>query len=304
MKYFIVTVDTEGDNLWEYKKGNIITTENSLFIPRFQALCEQYNLKPVWLTNYEMVCDERYVDYIKSKSENGLCEIGIHVHAWNNPPHFELQQKYNGNPYLIEYPDKIMHDKFASTYNLIIEKFGIVPKSHRAGRWAMDKRYFKLLNDFDIRIDCSVTPGINWNNIPGETMMGTDYSKYSSQPFFIDNVLEVPMTIIKTYFSKRGSICHKIKVLLNGENVWLRPASSTLNEMKQICKTAFFNSNQDYVEFMVHSSELMPGGSPYFKDEKSINQLYIDLEELFAYVKDLGFEGITLDGYYNKINNL
>ena len=74
--------------------------------------------------------------------------------------------------------------------------------------------------------------------------------------------------------------------------------------MKQICKNAFLGSNQDYVEFMVHSSELMPGGSPYFKDERSINQLYIDLEELFTYVKHLGFEGITLNEYYNKINNL
>ena len=51
---FIITLDTEGDNLWE--SGPVITTQNTRFLPRFQALCEKYSFKPVWLTNYEMAC--------------------------------------------------------------------------------------------------------------------------------------------------------------------------------------------------------------------------------------------------------
>lgn len=31
-KYFIVTVDTEGDNLWNYRMGDAITTENGIKI--------------------------------------------------------------------------------------------------------------------------------------------------------------------------------------------------------------------------------------------------------------------------------
>ena len=69
MKYFIITVDTEGDNLWHYKKGQKITTENTLFIPRFQELSNKYGFKPVWLTNYEMSCDDRYVEFIKHMME-------------------------------------------------------------------------------------------------------------------------------------------------------------------------------------------------------------------------------------------
>lgn len=40
MKYFIITVDTEGDNLWEYVAGKEIGTENAKFLQRFQTLCE------------------------------------------------------------------------------------------------------------------------------------------------------------------------------------------------------------------------------------------------------------------------
>jgi hypothetical protein len=39
---------------------------------------------------------------------------------------------------------------------------------------------------------------------------------------------------------------------------------------------------RSYLEFMLHSSELMPGGSPAFPDRESIEALYRDLEALFA----------------------
>lgn len=48
---FIITIDTEGDNLWQNHK--YIATENVHFLPRFQTLCEKYLFKSVYLTNYE-----------------------------------------------------------------------------------------------------------------------------------------------------------------------------------------------------------------------------------------------------------
>ena len=52
--------------------------------------------------------------------------------------------------------------------------------------------------------------------------------------------------------------------------------------------------------FMIHSSELMPGGSPNFKDENSIENLYIDIESIFSYAKSKGYVGITLREYYDR----
>ena len=43
-------------------------------------------------------------ELLKGYLAKGKCEVGIHVHAWNNPPLYYLDAKYNGNPYLIEYP--------------------------------------------------------------------------------------------------------------------------------------------------------------------------------------------------------
>ena len=41
---FLVTIDVEGDGLWE--KPRQVETRNAAFLPRFQMLCERYGLRP------------------------------------------------------------------------------------------------------------------------------------------------------------------------------------------------------------------------------------------------------------------
>jgi len=297
MKKFIITVDTEGDNGWGYHDGDVVKTENTLYIPRFQELCEKYGFKPVYLTNYEMICDDRFVDYIKPKALAGLCEIGIHVHAWNNPPLCALDRKYDGNPYLIEYPADIMRKKFAVTYNLIKERIGIAPVTHRAGRWVMNDEYFRILEEFKIQVDCSFTPGISWATTPGATVAGgSDYSREKNGVKKIGKVLEVPVTVMNLRQGD-GTLKRKIKYLIKGHQIWLRPAASSLNDMKRVINNS---KAYDYVEFMIHSSELMPGGSPYFINQADIDQLYYDMENLFIYAKQKKYSGKTLKHYKDE----
>ena len=298
MKKLIITIDTEGDNLWSKRKEDAVETENSLFIPRFQELCEKYGFKPVYLTNYEMISDDRYVNYIKPKALAGLCEVGIHIHAWNNPPYYPLEGPYSGLPYLIEYPFDVMKEKFAVTYNLIKEKIGMPPLSHRSGRWAMNDDYFKLLEEFDVKVDCSYTPGIFWNTDPGVTVpCGSDYTTSPQSSFMVGNVLEVPTTNRRTRMSVEGTLKHRVEVFLRGKMVWLRPASVSLKEMINLINRVNKEPNTDYLELMLHSSELMPGGSPYFKDMASIEELYHTLECLFSQVKELKYQGCRLCDY-------
>ena len=79
LKYFIITIDTEGDSLWDWKEGRTITTGNSQYLDRFQQLCNAYNFKPVWLSNWEMINDDKYVKFIKKNLKNNMCELGMHI---------------------------------------------------------------------------------------------------------------------------------------------------------------------------------------------------------------------------------
>jgi hypothetical protein len=53
------------------------------------------------------------------------------------------------------------------------------------------------------------------------------------------------------------------------------------------------DEGRPYAQFMIHSSELMPGGSPTFRGTDDIQKLYDDLEALFDSVEDR-FVGTTL----------
>ena len=301
-RYFIITVDTEAEGGWSWKPGEHIYTENSLYIPRFQELCERYKFPPVYLTTWEMANEPRFIGRAIEWEKSGNCEIGIHLHAWSNPPQISIKREYLEADYLIEYDYDQMYSKFQLLHDFLTNKIGHIPYSHRAGRWAMDDRYFKLLKDFDIKIDCSVTPGIDWSNNMGSYLGGPDYSNALANISFINGVFEVPMTIRHMHTCGIGSLKHRIKSLVKGKNVWLRPAGQSTHELKSLIRRVYQDSDIDYLEFMIHSNELMPGGSPYFKTKSYIENLFNQIESIFKYVTTLGYQGITLKEYYDIKN--
>ena len=306
-KYFIITIDTEADNQWDL--NHPITTENAKYLPRFQELCERYGFKPVWLTNYEMAMDDDFVSYMKPKQEAGLCEIGMHLHAWYTPPEYKLAKVSEGREYLIEYPEDIMDAKIATMTELITERFGARPVSHRAGRWAMDDRYFKLLEKHGYLVDCSVTPGMNWSGHMGVTGVGgSDYSDAPISPYMIgEKLLEVPLTIRNVnIFDKRmargaRSYLSECKKLVWGRKQWLRQDNtlSWIGNLRLVEKVSKENDT-DYLMFMIHSSELMPGGSPTFSTNEDIEWLYDTLDTILKKISELGYKGIILKDYYEN----
>lgn len=303
MKNFIITVDTEGDDLWHYHNGQNISTRNAAYIHRFQDMCQKFGFKPVYLTNYEMISCDEYVRYVRDIAHAGLCEVGIHIHAWNNPPLYKLDKAITDNPYLIEYPEEVMREKFSVTYNLICEKIGIPPVSHRAGRWAMNDSYFQILKEFNILVDCSHTPHIDWSHNMGAYVGGSDYRSVSEYPTIIRGVLEVPVTV---YPSRELNKMNLIDTLyhiwkfksLPYKKIWLRPAQASLEDMIKMVEIYSSKPQYDYLEFMIHSSELMPGGSPYFSNQNEVDYLYEVMEKVFSYAKKMKYEGITLKDYY------
>lgn len=302
MKHFIITIDTEGDNLWEYRHGSVITTENSQYIPRFQELFERYGFIPTYLTNYEMAQDERWVAYGKQKAKEGKCEIGMHIHAWNSPPDYPLEDKYGGNPYITEYPVDIMQSKVAYIRQILEDRFEVDITSNRSGRWATNDDYFRILAEEGVTVDCSVTPQLDLSGIPGRSSnTGNDYRACPVGPYILrEGLIEVPMTTRKVRRCRNGSFKHRIKTLIVGDDMWLRPLRGKLDELTALTETAE-KDNCGYLEFMLHSSELMPGGSPYFKDKESVDRMYSVLDAYFAYLTDKGYKGISLTGYADLI---
>src|SRR5688500_4964789 len=101
MKAFLITIDTEGDNLWSRPRKN--TTVNSRFLPRFQDLCERFGYKPTYLTNYEMARCPVFQEFGADVLRRNSAEIGMHLHAWDSPPVVPLTSDDSAqHPYLFE----------------------------------------------------------------------------------------------------------------------------------------------------------------------------------------------------------
>lgn len=295
---FIITVDTEGDNLWARPRE--ITTRNAEYLPRFQSLCEHFGFKPVYLTNYEMAMSGMFVEFARDLLARDAGEIGMHLHAWNSPPLAPLTtDDFLHQPYLIEYPDRAMREKIRTITGLLEERFERKMISHRAGRWAFDGRYAQMLIDEGYRVDCSVTPGVDWGANPGDPdgSGGSDYSDFPDHPYFLDpsaisrvahgTLLEVPVSIRPGRLRRAAPWVYRVPVLRSAAHRisppldWLCPAESNLDAMMRLAREAR-TRNVDHLEFMLHSSELMPGGSPAFRTRTDIERLYEDLETLFT----------------------
>jgi len=300
----IVTIDAEGDDLWA--KPREITTRNAAYLPRFQALCERYGLKPVYLTNYEMAVSDEFAEFARDVLERDAGEIGMHLHAWNSPPLFSLtDDDFRHQPYLIEYPEPVMREKIRCMTRLLEARFGRCITSHRAGRWAFDRRYASMLIDEGYRVDCSITPGVDWRPHAGDPGGdgGSDYRASPAQPHFLAGgaLLEVPMTTRASRLYRRAPWAYRVPLLRRAANRvsrglgWLCPAESDLGTMLDVANQARAEGAA-HLQFMLHSSELMPGGSPSFRDASDIERLYERLEMLFGQLRGW-CRGMTLQEF-------
>jgi hypothetical protein len=319
---FIITIDTEGDNLWARPRE--ISTHNALYIPRFQSLCERHGLRPVYLVNYEMAMSDAFVEFARDAAARNACEIGMHLHAWNSPPLYALtDDDFRHQPYLTEYPASVMKEKVRTLTALLEDRFGQRMVSHRAGRWSFDGRYASILIDAGYRVDCSVTPGIDWRpkrGAPGGRG-GPDYRQFPSEPYFLapsnisaparGRLLEVPMTVHLSAWYRRAPWLYQLPVVRRAVKKfsppprWLcpsplheKPGSDAMFELVRQKR----RQGVRHLEFMLHSSELMPGGSPVYRRASDIERLYEQLEMLFEELSGW-CRGITLKDFDAQLRN-
>jgi hypothetical protein len=187
-----------------------------------------------------------------------------------------------------------MSDKIKFMTELLEERFNRRMLSHRAGRWAFDSRYARLLVEHGYKVDCSVTPHVSWAGVTGAPngAGGTDYTTFPAHPYFIDldqidregnsSLLEIPVSIVE-----ESNVVH-----------WLRPNRQNRDSMLAILDEAL-REQWPCVEFMLHSSELMAGGSPTFETERDVERLYDDLEGLFSNAAGR-FRGRTLSEFHDE----
>jgi hypothetical protein len=318
----IVTIDTEGDDAWRRSKTEL-STENLAFIAPFQDLCDRYGVKPTYLCTWEVVEDPRF-ESLRGYQEAGLAEIGTHLHPWTSPP---MERPQNGidlgalHAFPSELEPALFADKLRLLTERIYERTGSQPRSYRAGRWGFSAEHIPTLIELGYLVDCSVTPCVSWEHTSGFAQNGPDFRTAPSAPYFLDRddvrrsgqstLLEVPMTILFTnqrmarsrrlqdlYSRYRRTLpARAINKLFRLEPQWFRPyPHMTFERLKAIYEAAV-RERLPAIEMMFHSSELMPGGSPYHRDRAAVGRLNEKLEQVFGYLQEQSCRAMTLTAF-------
>lgn len=309
-------MDTEADS--QGRNEGKIFLKNIKYLPRFQNLCAKYEFKPTYLVSYEVACNQDSISELKKWQNDNLVEIGAHLHPWTTPPFSVCERnKKIERVFPNELDDSELFGKLKSLTNKLEESFGCKPKSFRAGRWGVDNRIMNYLIKLGYIADCSVTPKINWKTFKGKSdgIGGPDFRSFPASPYYIfsndsaGRILEVPVSILYCGFFMENSRISRIfslldasfkKMLMNKllfHKKWCRIFPETkIGDLKKVADAAERNS-LPHLEFMIHSSELMPGGTSYFKTEKDVQDIYIKLENFFKYLVEKGVKGITLSEF-------
>jgi hypothetical protein len=314
---FILTIDTEADNQWDH--GRKLTVENIKFVPRFQDLCEKYQIKPTYLVTSE-ICKDAFAREIFTEYRlKGKAEIGAHLHAWSTPPFLDEDgYRYNdkNHAFANELSVDLLSEKIKNLTNQIETSFGQRPTSFRSGRYGFNENVASVLIANNYIVDSSVTPYISWSQKMGipDGIGGPDFFDKKPLPYKYSNegkyLQEIPVTILPTRFPLNknfnfsdlffrnvdNNLLLKVvrRLIFRHQPLWLRPFEfMNIKLFAEIINEAR-RTNLPYIVMMFHSSELMPGCSDYRKDKESIEKLYDLLEDFFVLLNKKNIGSVTL----------
>lgn len=273
----IVTVDTEADDQWGTHQN--ISLTNIRALPRFQELCEKFSVRPTYFTTHEVIVDSESQVMFKEWHQRKKAEIGAHLHPWTTPPFFENE---TGKAFPNELSDESLRAKLLALTESIKEGVGDAPTSYRSGRWGFDERQSTLLKELGYITDFSITPGISWKGSEGLEggAGGPDFRREQVMPHRLSSgIVEVPMTILPS------GILRRLR--------WLRIFPNTTRARLKGVLEAATRGKLPVAVFMIHSSELSSGKSPYVKTDAELERVYELIYELFVLAKEKGLENAT-----------
>lgn len=310
----IVTVDTEADNQW--RRGMPLTTGNIAYWRPFQDLCERHGIPPVYLITTEIASDPKASDFLAPLVESGKIEVGAHLHPWTTPP-FHDRDGLRENDSIHTFPSDLEPELFRLKMLTLTERIanavGKHPTSYRAGRFGFQHACANTLSRLGYTVDSSVTPYISWRrNRDVQNGGWPDFSSHSPLPCQLPTdgspFFEIPVTI--THTSPLLRVYPKLTSLYNlgaavvrrlpgfgnppEQPLWLRPfPGMRLQHLIRVWDQVK-HRGAPFAVMMFHSSELMPGGSPFRQTTGSVRDLLDLLRDFFHFVRQNGADAITL----------
>lgn len=298
---FVLTVDTEEEFDWAKPFSRAgYGTEHLKSVPRFQALCADFGIKPCYLVDFPITQDSFGVELLGGFANKGEAEIGVQLHPWVSPPY--LEELSNSNSYACNLPEEQERAKLTALHAAVVARFGFRPNIYRAGRYGAGPNTAAILADLGISIDSSVRSRFNYSS-----QGGPDYTHHSVAPYWIKRgrMLELPLT---TVF---GGAMRSVGNIIFGDWFASQAARSMLARSGMVERIALTPEGISLVKALkaidialaegisvlnlsFHSPSLAVGNTPYVRDEAQLELMYDWFIGVFAHLRSMGVRAVTM----------
>lgn len=273
----LVVVDTEEEFDWALPHDRNSTAVTAMSAQhRAHEVFSDYGLVPTYVIDWPVVSQEEGYTPLRELHEDGLCEIGAHLHPWVSPPHDE--DVNNRNSYPGNLPADLEREKLNRLTDEIATRFGKRPVVYKAGRYGAGPNTASILEDLGYVADTSVLAG---TDLTAEE--GPDFVHCGAAPYWFGTsrrLLEVPMTVgFVGALHGRGGAFHRTisggaleKMHVPGilaraglfERITLTPEGITHEEHRRLT-SALLKRGHRVFSFTYHSPSLEPEHTPYVR---------------------------------------
>jgi hypothetical protein len=296
----LIGIDTEADDQWSRRGREANTVTNALRLPALQRLFEEHGARPSYVVTWEMATRPESRSVLRDLARSGRCEIGTHLHPWSSPPFRPEDLRDHTYPHNL--PSELLERQLRELTEVIEQGLGVRPTTYRAGRNGFDHRSLPVLERLGYTVDTSVDPLFNERHKGGMSFEGAPLDPY--HPDYTDvrrpgasRILEVPISsatlpglpkaLEAAYARLRPLPWRGALRRLGLRPVWLRPSYTPLADMRAFAEALHARRTRCF-NLIFHSSEILPGGSPYTPDEASVTRFLDDLRRLLDHLAGLG----------------
>jgi hypothetical protein len=306
----LVGIDTEADDQWTLEGRRRLEVRNAERLPALQALFETFGVRPTYLLTHEMATRPESASILRDLARSGRCEIGTHLHPWSSPPF--RPEDLDGHTYPHNLPSELLARQLRELTQAIESEIGVRPTTYRAGRNGFDGRSLRVLEELGYTVDTSVDPLFNETRKGGRVFAGAPVLPYF--PDYDDvrrrgasSVLEVPISsatdpalpkALEAAYTRLPPLPYRGWLKRLGlRAVWLRPSYTPLEAMKSFA-SKLVAGGAPCLNVIFHSSEVLPGGSPYNRDEAGVARFLDELRGFLEHATQrLGARGCTFSEF-------
>jgi hypothetical protein len=272
---------------------------------RGQALFDSLGIRPTYVVDYPIATGPESVPVLREIHSQGRCVLGAHLHPWVSPPHEEAvtpRHSFPGN-----LPPELERRKIAMLCDAIEDSFGARPRIYQAGRYGFGPSTAAMLEELGFEVDASASPGFDFRSEDGP-----DYTDLAPRPFWFGErrpMLALPVTgDFVGSWSRSG---RRLYQRLHGpslrwahlpalfaragvlERLRLSPEGFSFDDLVRLTRALLARGERVFV-FTLHSPSLMPGCTPYVRDERELDAFLATCRRYYEYfLGELGGRHVT-----------